>query len=72
MTDIRHLLERQSEWQKARGSLSWPEKIRMAEAMRETLRQFRGMSSREARRPSAVATSESTRQEAGCGNGEAK
>jgi len=72
MTDIRHLLERQAEWQKDRGSLSWPEKIRMAEAMRETLRQFRGMSSREARRPSAVSMSESTRQRAGCGNDEAK
>ena len=72
MTDIRHLLERQAEWQKACRSLSWPEKIRMAEVIRETLRQFRGMSSGETRRPSAVAMSESTRQGAGCGNGEAK
>jgi len=72
MTDIRRLFERQAEWQKTRGSLSWPEKIRMAEAMRETLRQFRGMSSRETGRPSAVSMAESTRQGAGRGNGEAK
>jgi len=42
MTDIRHLLERQAEWQRARGGLSWPEKVRMAEAMREAIRQLRG------------------------------
>jgi hypothetical protein len=72
MTDVRRLLERQAEWQKARGSLSWPEKIRMAEAMRETLRQFRDMPSRETRRPLAVSISESTRQGAGHRNGEAK
>ncbi len=72
MTDIRHLLERQADWQKARGGLSWPEKIRMAEAMRETLRQFRGMSSGETRRPSANPMPKSTSQAGGCGNGEAK
>lgn len=72
MTDIRHLLERQAEWQKARGGLSWPEKIRMAEAMRETLRQFRGMSSEEARRLSGISISKSTSQAEGCGDGEAK
>ena len=42
MTDVRRLLERQAEWQKARGGLSWPEKIRMAEAMREMICQLRG------------------------------
>ena len=42
MTDIRHLLDRQAEWQKARGGLSWPDKIRMAEAMREAISQLRG------------------------------
>ena len=41
MTDVRRLLERQAEWQKARGGLSWPEKVRMAEAMREAILQFR-------------------------------
>ena len=41
MTDVRRLFERQAEWQKARGSLSWPEKVRMAEAMREVILQFR-------------------------------
>ena len=43
MTDVRRLLERQAEWQKARGGgLSWPEKVRMAEAMREVILQLRG------------------------------
>jgi len=72
MTDIRHLLERQAEWQKARGGLSWPEKIRMAEAMRETLRQFRGMSFEETSRRSEISLSKSTSQAGGCGNAEAK
>ena len=41
MTDVRRLLERQAEWQRARGGLSWPEKVRMAEAMREAIHQLR-------------------------------
>ncbi len=42
MTDVRQLLDRQAEWQKARRGLSWPEKIRMAEALREMVHQLRG------------------------------
>ena len=42
MTDVRRLLERQAEWQRARGALSWPEKVRMAEAMRDAIYQLRG------------------------------
>ena len=44
MNEIQALLERQARWQKTRQTLSWPEKIRMAEAIRETvlaLRQLR-------------------------------
>ncbi|OGP21760.1 MAG: hypothetical protein A2038_04925 [Deltaproteobacteria bacterium GWA2_57_13] len=41
MSDIQQLLERQAEWQKSRKSLSWPEKIRMVEAIRESILQFR-------------------------------
>ena len=40
MSDIQRLLERQAEWQKRRKSLSWAEKIRMAEAIRESVLQF--------------------------------
>ena len=40
MSDIQRLLERQAEWQKRRKSLSWPEKIRMAEAIRESVLQL--------------------------------
>ena len=35
MNDIRILLDRQAAWQSNRAALSWPEKIRMAEAVRE-------------------------------------
>jgi hypothetical protein len=35
MTETRKLLERQAAWQKGRAALTWPEKIRMAEAVRE-------------------------------------
>jgi hypothetical protein len=38
---IQKLLERQAEWQKSRKSLSWPEKIHMAEAIRESVLQLR-------------------------------
>jgi len=41
MIDIRQLLERQARWQKARQALSWPEKVRMAEMIRESTRQLR-------------------------------
>jgi hypothetical protein len=54
MADIRQLLRRQADWQKAQALLSWPEKIRMVEAMQEALRQFRAMSSGRARRPAAM------------------
>ena len=35
MTETRKLLERQAAWQKGRAALTWPEKIHMAEAVRE-------------------------------------
>ena len=37
MTDKRELFERQAAWQAGRRHLSWPEKVRMAEAIRESL-----------------------------------
>jgi hypothetical protein len=39
--DWRKLFETQAAWQRSRAKLSWPEKIRMAETMRETARQLR-------------------------------
>jgi len=33
--DIRKLLERQAAWQKSLAALPWPEKVRMAKAVRE-------------------------------------
>ncbi len=41
MNEIKALLERQARWQKTRQTLSWPEKIRMAEKVRESVRQLR-------------------------------
>ena len=41
MTDTRELFERQAAWQAGRRRLSWPEKVRMAEAIRESLVRFR-------------------------------
>jgi hypothetical protein len=50
MNDNQSLLERQSEWQKNRACLSWPEKIRMAETAQETLRRFRSLANEQPRR----------------------
>lgn len=41
MIDVLELLERQARWQRSRSSLTWSEKIRMVEAIRETALQFR-------------------------------
>ena len=41
MHDAKKLLERQAAWQKGRKSLPWPEKIRIAEAIRESISQIR-------------------------------
>ena len=41
MTDTGKLLQPQAEWQRARTGLTWPEKIRMAEAVRESIVKFR-------------------------------
>ena len=41
MNDVKKLLERQAAWQKGRKSIPWPEKIRIAEATRESILQLR-------------------------------
>ncbi|MDP9194015.1 MAG: hypothetical protein M3P06_20155 [Acidobacteriota bacterium] len=41
MNELQEMLERQARWQQAQRSLSWPEKIRMAEAAREGIAQLR-------------------------------
>jgi hypothetical protein len=41
MTDVRNGLEKAAEWQRRRKALSWPEKIRLAEAIRDSLIQLR-------------------------------
>jgi hypothetical protein len=41
MTD-RERLDRQARWQKSRKALSWPEKVRMAERARDSIKGLRG------------------------------
>ena len=35
MFDVKKMLERQARWQQSRAKLSWTEKLRMAEILRE-------------------------------------
>jgi hypothetical protein len=47
MFDVKTMLERQARWQKSRAKLSWTEKLRMAEILREAalaMRSSRGAS----------------------------
>ena len=41
MTETEAMLRRQTEWQKSRRALTWPEKIRMAERIRDSIRTLR-------------------------------
>ena len=36
MFDVKIMLERQARWQRSRAKLSWTEKLRMAEILRES------------------------------------
>ena len=40
MSDLDPMLNRQAQWQKSRRSLTWPEKIRMAERVLESVRRW--------------------------------
>jgi hypothetical protein len=44
MDDIQQLLTRQAVWQRSRQSLTWPDKIRMAEMVRESVKELRASS----------------------------
>ena len=41
MSDPIQMLNRQAQWQKNRQSLTWPEKLRLAERVLESVRQWR-------------------------------
>lgn len=47
MSEVQHRLARQAKWQRARKGLSWPEKIRMVEAIRESVLGFGAIRARE-------------------------
>ena len=56
MLDVMQMLERQKAWQVSRRLLSWPEKLRMAEALREAALEFgrlRASSGRQGADPAA-------------------
>ena len=37
MIDVQQILQRQTQWQASRRTLSWPEKIRMAQSIRDSV-----------------------------------
>lgn len=41
MIDLKALLDRQAKWQKSRRDLPWPEKVRMAAILRDSVAQLR-------------------------------
>jgi hypothetical protein len=41
MSDPKQMLNRQAQWQKNRQSLTWPEELRLAERVLESVRQWR-------------------------------
>ncbi len=41
MNDVQELLRRQAAWQKTRQHLSWPEKLRLAQRIRESIATLR-------------------------------
>ena len=51
MSDPKQMLERQAQWQKHRQSLTWPEKLRLAERVLESVRQWRSRPSPAIRGP---------------------
>jgi len=59
-SELKALLEAQAAWQRSRARLSWPEKIRMAEAMRESAAQLRRVPSDERRSLAPTSTTPST------------
>jgi hypothetical protein len=54
MSDTQRTFERQAAWQRARKSLPWPEKIRMVEAIRDSIVLLRRSSPHSENLPSAT------------------
>jgi len=49
VTDVRELLERQARRQKERVALSWPDKLRLVERVRESIKGLRSATKRESK-----------------------
>jgi hypothetical protein len=60
MNSTLQLFERQAAWQKSRARLSWPDKIRQAETLREALVEWRR--SRDSRKPQSPTTERTDRK----------
>ena len=65
MSDIQQLFERQARWQKTRKALSWPQKIQMAEKIRESARELRAVRKAELHGPSRGGSKNSQAQSGG-------
>ena len=52
VTDLNDLFRRQAEWQKARAGLSWSEKLKLAEVLRDAALAMRA-SGRQTEKPDA-------------------
>lgn len=44
MSDHKQILHKQAQWQKSRQFLTWEEKVRLAEQVRDSVRQWREQS----------------------------
>jgi hypothetical protein len=62
MTEIQQVLERQAAWQKERRHLSWEEKIRMIEDLRESIREMRESQPSAQTSPATARVAESARE----------
>jgi len=56
VTKVDQILKRQAQWQKSQQQLTWPEKIRMAEQVRESVVALRRSASAGERRESPGST----------------
>jgi hypothetical protein len=67
MPDVQHLLQRQAAWQRDRRALPWPEKIRMVEAIRESVLWFAALRTSKSGQPIVGSSDQSSSDGAAAG-----
>ena len=72
MTDTQQMLEKQAVWQMSRRTLSWPEKIRMAEGVRDSILTLRATAPPDLRDATADGRAKNRRVEIVAAAGEIK